>query len=80
MDSDVQVDDMLENMKKKIVELLFLFLSLFFFFQDFIYLREGTRERAQARGGAGGEREAGSLLSWEPDVGLLIPGPWDHMT
>jgi len=38
----------------------------------FIYLREKERERTLTRAqvGGGAEGEAGSPLSWEPDVGL----------
>lgn len=43
-----------------------------FRFYCFIYLTEHKQEQWQTEG----EREAGSLLSREPNVGL--DGPWDH--
>ena len=42
----------------------------FYFFKDFIYLSERERERERAQADRVAEREAGSLWSKEPDVGL----------
>ena len=46
---------------------------LILFFKDFIYLRE--RGGAQADRVAEGVEEAGSLLSWEPNIGVNPPTP-----
>jgi len=55
-----------------------LFLSLYTFFKDYIYLFERERTRA-GQGGAEGEGEAGSPLSRELGPGLdpRTPGPSD---
>ena len=46
-------------------------LTVIYYFKDFIYLRESMRERDHKQKGGMIEGEADSLLSREPNIGIM---------
>ena len=55
---------------RELVISCFLFCFVLFCFKDFIYLFERDRARRAHQHKQGGEGEAGSPVSWEPNMGL----------